>query len=155
MCPKTNDGNNRLNCFLCDYDLCAECCVVAEKQELKEGYNKIFRKMDANNDGFVDLDEIKAYWKGDSLARPMTSAMAAMEQLWGMDTNHDGKVSKSEWLSFMRGKITDEQYQENVEIGKSALALKNLGMALCLQGHPLRLVPASGKWRCNVCQVKS
>ena len=25
-------GNNRLNCFLCDYDLCAECCVVAEKQ---------------------------------------------------------------------------------------------------------------------------
>ena len=26
-------------------------------------------------------------------------------------------------------------------------------MALCLQGHPLRLVPASGKWICNVCQV--
>ena len=28
----TLTGNNRLNCFLCDYDLCAECCVVAEKQ---------------------------------------------------------------------------------------------------------------------------
>ena len=25
-------GNNRLNCFLCDYDLCTECCIVAEKQ---------------------------------------------------------------------------------------------------------------------------
>ena len=111
---------------MCVHETFRSIIIIVCLQELKEGYNKIFRKMDANNDGFVDLDEIKAYWKGESLARPMTSAMAAMEQLWGMDTNHDGKVSKSEWLSFMRGKITDEQYQENVEIGKSALALKNL-----------------------------
>ena len=31
-------GNNRLNCFLCDYDLCAECCVVAEKQVAVQEY---------------------------------------------------------------------------------------------------------------------
>ena len=83
----------------------------------------MFCAMDKNGDGFVDLEEIKAWWtKQDS----SQSAMKAMEDLWGMDTNHDGKVSKSEWLRFMRGKITDEQYKENVEIGKSALALKNL-----------------------------
>ena len=83
----------------------------------------MFCAMDKNGDGFVDLEEIKVWWtKQDS----SQSAMKAMEDLWGMDTNHDGKVSKSEWLRFMRGKITDEQYKENVEIGKSALALKNL-----------------------------
>ena len=91
-------------------------------QEKREGHERMFRKIDANNDGYVDLEEIKALWEGDS----SKSAMKAMEELWGMDTNHDGKVSKWEWLNFMGGKVTDEQYRENIEIGKSALALKNL-----------------------------
>ena len=26
-------------------------------------------------------------------------------------------------------------------------------MALCFQGHPLRLGPTTSKWRCNVCKV--
>ena len=26
-------------------------------------------------------------------------------------------------------------------------------MALCFQGHPLRLGPGTSKWRCNVCKV--
>ena len=83
----------------------------------------MFCAMDKNGDGFVDLEEIKAWWtKQDS----SQSAMKAMEDLWGMDTNHDGKVSKSEWLNFMGGKVTDKQYRENIEIGKSALTLKNL-----------------------------
>ena len=83
----------------------------------------MFCAMDKNGDGFVDLEEIKAWWtKQDS----SQSAMKAMEDLWGMDTDHDGKVSKLEWLNFMGGKVTDEQYKENIEIGKSALTLKNL-----------------------------
>jgi len=150
--PKTNDGNNRLNCFLCDYDLCTECCIVAEKQEKREGHDKMFRNMDANKDGYVDLEEIKAWWTKQDSSK---SAMYAMEDLWGMDTNHGGKVSKWEWLNFMGGKVTDKQYRENIEMGKSALALKNLDMALCFQGHPLRLGPATSKWRCNVCKVHS
>ena len=48
----------------------------------------MFRAMDKNGDGFVDLEEIKAWWtKQDS----SQGAMKAMEDLWGMDTNHDGK----------------------------------------------------------------
>ena len=83
----------------------------------------MFCAMDKNGDGFVDLEEIKAWWtKQDS----SQSAMKALEDLWGMDTDHDGKVSKLEWLNFMGGKVTDEQYKENIEIGKSALTLKNL-----------------------------
>ena len=92
-------------------------------QEKREGHEKMFRNMDANNDGYVDLEEIKAWWMKQDSSK---SAMYAMEDLWGMDTNHDGKVSKWEWLNFMGGKVTDKQYRENIEIGKSALALKNL-----------------------------
>ena len=92
-------------------------------QEKREGHERAFHKMDKNNDGFIDLEEIKAFWEyGDT----KKSAMEVMEDLWGMDTNHDGKVSKSEWLNFMGGKVTDKQYRENIEIGKSAMALKNL-----------------------------
>ena len=47
-------------------------------------------------------------------------------QISGMDSNHDGRISLQEWLNFMGGKVTDEQSRENIEIGKSALALRNL-----------------------------
>ena len=50
-------------------------------------------------------------------------------QISGMDSNHDGRISLQEWLNFMGGKVTDEQSRENIEIGKSALALRNLVMA--------------------------
>ena len=50
-------------------------------------------------------------------------------QISGMDSNHDGRISLQEWLNFMGGKVTDERSRENIEIGKSALALRNLVMA--------------------------
>ena len=51
----------------------------------------IFDCIDANNDGFISLDELKVKFRDK----------AAEEWLALIDANKDGKISKEEWLKFM------------------------------------------------------
>ena len=80
-----------------------------------------FEECVEGNGGFVEY--------GQQIKKVMTNIKKKYLQISGMDSNHDGRISLQEWLNFMGGKVTDEQSRENIEIGKSALALRNLVMA--------------------------
>ena len=80
-----------------------------------------FEECVEGNGGFVEY--------GQQIKKSNDKYKKKYLQISGMDSNHDGRISLQEWLNFMGGKVTDEQSRENIEIGKSALALRNLVMA--------------------------
>ena len=94
--PKTNDGNNRLNCFLCDYDICAECAQIEERLRgpEKAKWQKFFEDIaDTNQDGFLSVEEIHA-------AFPEHDKEWAQKLVDGIDSDHDGKVNFNFNLEF-------------------------------------------------------
>ena len=52
-------------------------------QEKREGHKKIFKIIDKDHDGYIDMEEIKAWWKEEDSSR---SVLKAMEDLWSMDS---------------------------------------------------------------------
>ena len=54
-------------------------------QEKREGHKKIFKIIDKDHDGYIDMEEIKAWWTEEDSSR---SVLKAMEDLWSMDSKY-------------------------------------------------------------------
>ena len=107
--PKTNDGNNRLNCFLCDYDMCAECAGNEERLRgpEKAAWQKFFEeKADTNHDGFLSVEEIHA-------AFPEHDKEWAQKLVDGIDSDHDGRVSLEEFRAYYHDELDSEALRKN------------------------------------------
>ena len=88
MFANTNDGNKRLNCFLCDFDMCVDCAgtkerLISEPEIEKAKWRKFFEETaDKNHDGFLSVEEIHA-------AFPDHDKEWAQKLVDGIDSDHD------------------------------------------------------------------
>ena len=108
--PKTNDGNNRLNCFLCDWNICTDC-VGAEVTLLapeKEDWQNFFENTaDEDEDGFLSVDEVHA-------AFPEHDQEWAQRLVDAIDSDHDGRVSLEEFRAYFHSELDENTYHKNL-----------------------------------------
>ena len=80
---------------------------VFSKEEIEAARQKIFDRIDANHDGVATSDEIEAFKvearqrAAKRLARfadRMQQMPSPAERMAAMDTNHDGKISREEFV---------------------------------------------------------
>ena len=109
MFPKTNDGNNRLNCFLCDYDICAECAGNEERPRgpEKATWRKFFEeRADTDLDGFLSVQELHAVF-------PEHDKAWAQGLVDRIDSDHDGRVSLEEFRAYYHDELDNEAMRKN------------------------------------------
>ena len=108
--PKMNSGNNRLNCFPCDWNVCTDC-VGAEVTLLppeKEDWQIFFENTaDENQDGFLSVDELHA-------AFPEHDKEWAQRLVDAIDSDHDGRVSLEEFRAYYHSELDDDTYHKNL-----------------------------------------
>jgi len=110
--PKTNDGNNRLNCFLCDYDICAECAGNEERPRgpEKATWRKFFEeRADTDLDGFLSVEELHAVF-------PEHDKAWAQGLVDRIDSDHDGRVSLEEFRAYYHDELDNEAMRKNTVI---------------------------------------
>ena len=85
--------------------------LKAVKEQLKEELSKAFAEADADGDGFVDAEEF-AVVKKQAEEKGESAEELALLDFDAMDENKDGKISKDEFMSYMRkamkAKFTEE-----------------------------------------------
>ena len=108
--PKTNDGNNRLVCFLCDWNICTDCVgaeVTLVAPEKEDWQNFFENQADKNQDGFLSVDEVHA-------AFPEHDKEWAQRLVDAIDSDHDGRVSLEEFRAYYHSEIDDDTYHRNL-----------------------------------------
>ena len=112
MFANTNDGNKRLNCFLCDFDMCVDCAgtkerLISEPEIEKAKWRKFFEETaDKNHDGFLSVEEIHA-------AFPELDKQWAQRLVDGIDSDHDGRVSLEEFRAYFHHELDSEAIRKN------------------------------------------
>ena len=106
--PKMNSGNNRLNCFPCDWNVCTDC-VGAEVTLLppeKEDW-QIFFENTADEDGFLSVDEVHA-------AFPEHDKEWAQRLVDAIDSDHDGRISLEEFRAYYHSELDENTFHKNL-----------------------------------------
>jgi len=118
--PKTNDGNNRLNCFLCDWNICTDCVgaeVTLTAPEKEDWQNFFENTADENQDGFLSVDEVHA-------AFPEHDKEWAQRLVDAIDSDHDGRVSLEEFRAYYHSELDDDTYHKNLTINRRKRLLR-------------------------------
>ena len=81
-----------------------------ERAAVMQGSEEGFAKIDTNSDGILDRDELRSLAKQGLPNQSSEQIEASCNKYFAMwDANHDGKVSKEEWLQFY-GDMFDNVY---------------------------------------------
>ena len=78
---------------------------VSPEKDANKRFTENFKTLDANNDGILNLDELHNF-------REKTMDSTNEEFMNALDTNHDGKVSREEYDTFVE---TMKQMFDNVK----------------------------------------
>lgn len=76
--------------------------------------SSVFRRMDINNDGNIDRDELKALFDQDTQQDTTEQMSSLMKDLHVADTNNDGMISATEFSRFFMDHVNKRLIQIKV-----------------------------------------
>ena len=76
--------------------------------------SSVFRRMDINNDGNIDRDELKALFDHDTQQDTTEQMSNMMKDLHIADTNNDGMISATEFSRYFMDHINKRLFQIKV-----------------------------------------
>lgn len=82
--------------------------VLLQLQEIRE----VFEQFDSDGGGSIDVDELR--WAMKSLGQNLTRAESEALML-ELDTGGDGKIEFSEFVDFIKPKILNQDFEEEVK----------------------------------------
>lgn len=79
--------------------------VLQDPNTLKSAVDEIFQKVDSDNSGYIEQDELEVALKGLSkqLGIPEPTKKDIADSMKQIDENNDGKISKKELKPLIKG----------------------------------------------------